>query len=316
MLQERKMKESIAACSPHSPLIDTIAKIMSATSNPDSLKIFFYAADVGISSSTKVIKELGFTQKRYYTRLNELLDAGLLQKHEDGTYQVTALGRIRFKLCEFLAESLNHSDHLELIDKVQNSPKISFEEKERIIDALSQDNLSIYSNFLDGNPHPTGIVTKFEDLKVLVIKLIESSEQKLYMASRYTDLSVVECVLKRLNKGLEMHFIDGDRENLSTRTQLLRLVLSNPLKLKKFYDMFRSPNVHVKFCDLPFSFLVSDERNVCIELVNPNDNEFLGAFLMDNKMLAKKFMEFFDSLYNEAKEDPLKAFASDLSKKI
>ena len=53
--------------------------MFSALSSVDALNIF-YAAEDGIESSTQTIKELNLTQKRYYTNLKRLIDAGLVER--------------------------------------------------------------------------------------------------------------------------------------------------------------------------------------------------------------------------------------------
>ncbi|MEM2936221.1 MAG: hypothetical protein QW231_03495, partial [Candidatus Bathyarchaeia archaeon] len=57
-------------------------RVISALANQDAIKIF-YAAGEGIRSSTEAIKKLGLTQKRYYTHLRNLTEAGLIQKGEE-----------------------------------------------------------------------------------------------------------------------------------------------------------------------------------------------------------------------------------------
>jgi len=297
-----------------SSVLSDMVKIFSALSSDDSLRIF-YTAQNGIESSTRVIKELGLTQKKYYTRLNELLKAGLLHKNGDA-YQYTALGKICYELGQLFAETLCHSTQLELIDRVESSSTLSLTEKKKVIESISKEGLVNFSDLLSGAIRPVGIVTKFEDLKTLLSRLIERTEKSMRLATRYTDVDVSETIIKCVNRGVDMYFLDGDKQNLSTKLQLLRLVLSNPLKMRAFYQILNSPRVHVRYCDLPFSFFVSDEKYSLFELINPDNNEFIAALYLENEALAMRFAELFSTLYTNAKEDPLKAFAKDdVSKK-
>jgi predicted transcriptional regulator len=291
-------------------VMKNMVNVFSALSDDAAIKIFF-AAHEGIESSTRVIHELELTQKKYYNRLKDLINAGLIHK-EDENYNITTSGELFFKLGELFAEIVNKSDHLNLIDKVKLSSSLSMPEKQKVIQVLSNEGLAEFMDLLNGGIKPVGIVTKFEDLKLLVTKLIEGTDKELYMASRYTDVAVVDTILKSINRGVKMHFLDGDKQNLNTKTQILRMILSNPLKLKKFYDLFSSPLIHIKFCNLPFSFLVADEKTAVFELVNPQNNEFISGLLLENVMLSKRLIEIFARLYANADEDPLKAFAKDL----
>ena len=47
-------------------------RLFSVFSNEDAIRLFLYA-ERGIASSTKVMKDLGLTQKRFYSRLKGLL---------------------------------------------------------------------------------------------------------------------------------------------------------------------------------------------------------------------------------------------------
>ena len=97
-------------------------KILSSLANEDSLKIF-YAADEGITSSTKTIKGLGLTQKRYYTRLNQLIKAGLIEKNEN-TYQHTMLGKICHKMGLTFIDALKNRDILDYLSDLPDSTDV------------------------------------------------------------------------------------------------------------------------------------------------------------------------------------------------
>jgi predicted transcriptional regulator len=280
--------------------VDNMVKIFSALSNKDALDIFFQAQN-GILSSTKTIKELGLTQKRYYSRLNDLVKTGLIHK-VNNVYHQTTLGDMCYKLGTIFMDALSHTEHLELMDRVVTSQNLSTTEKNKVLSALMDENLSSFQQFLGGGIKPIGMVTRFEDLRDLVVQLIDMSRNKLYLASRYTDVNVVDACIKALNTGVEMYFIDGNKKNLSAKTQLLRTILSNPLKLKDFYKLYRSSKMHVKFIEIPFSFLVADGKYALFELVNPDTNEFISALFLESPMLARRFLEIFLDLYEKGRE--------------
>jgi len=289
-------------------LTKNLANIISSLANEDALKIFNEAKD-GITSSSETIKKLGLTQKRYYVRLNELLKAGLIQKR-DNMYQHTTLGKICYKLGEVLIEAVSHNEQLELIDKVRLSRSLSAKEKEEVIYAVSRSILANFADLLNGGIKPVGIVTKFEDIIAGTKILIEKAQKEIYIATRYTDPSITETLLNSLNRGIEMYLLDGDKKNLSDKFQLIRLILSHPRMIKLFYDIFRSPKVHTWFtADLPYSFVIVDEKYVGIEIPKPNSDEFFVALFFENELLARKLKEIFDLLVMNAKEDPKKEFS-------
>ncbi|MGI0091479.1 MAG: hypothetical protein ACREBS_07205, partial [Nitrososphaerales archaeon] len=70
-------------------------RIHSALANKDSFRIFGLAAR-GIDASRDVLARHDFSKKRYYVRLKELVDLGLVAKDE-GVYRHTALGSIIYE---------------------------------------------------------------------------------------------------------------------------------------------------------------------------------------------------------------------------
>ena len=299
-------------------LMKNLARVISSLDNEDALKIFYEAKD-GIVSSSETIRKLGLTQKRYYVRLNELMKAGLIQKR-DNKYQHTTLGKICYRLGEVLLEAVKHNEQLELIDKVRLSSSLSKKEKEEVIYAVSRSILANFAGLLEGGIKPVGIVTRFEDIVAGMKMLIEKAEKEVYIATRYTDPSVTEAILNSLNRGIKMYLLDGDKKNLSDKFQLIRLLLSHPRMIRLFYDVFRSPNVCTWFtANLPYSFVIVDEKYVGIEIPKPGSDEFFVALFFENELLARKLKEVFNLLVMNAKEDPKKEFSekiyAQLSKK-
>jgi len=283
-------------------------KVISALANVDALKVF-YAAGEGIESSTEAIKELGLTQKRYYTHLRSLMEAGLIEKREEA-YQQTTLGKICYKLGEAFESALSHRDRLELMDKLKRSKSISLMEKEEIVHAILKDNFSGFADLLNGGMGSVGIVQTLEDIKVGVRRLIEKAEKNMYLATRYTDPSVTETILNCLDRGVKMYLLDGDKKNLSQKFQLIRLIISHPSMVKLFYQIFRSSNVYTGYTDnLPYSFIVVDERYVGIEIPKPQSDEFFLGLFFENELLARKLIEVFNLLTMKAIEDPKKEFS-------
>ena len=68
------------------------AELFSAFGNMDTIRIFAYA-EKGISNSSKAVRDLNLTPKRYYQRLKDLIDLNLITKI-DGGYIYTPLGEI------------------------------------------------------------------------------------------------------------------------------------------------------------------------------------------------------------------------------
>ncbi len=68
-----------------------VLSILSALGNSDSFEIFVLAYS-GLDATTEILKQGHFTRKRYYVRLRELVELGLLHKLS-GKYVHTLLGK-------------------------------------------------------------------------------------------------------------------------------------------------------------------------------------------------------------------------------
>jgi predicted transcriptional regulator len=282
-----------------------IERALSTLANRDALKIFQMAKE-GISSSTDAMKKLNITQKRYYMRLGDLIKANLIQK-DDGVYKHTTLGSLFYEVIKLLGQAVDKQEQLELIDKIKRSKNLSAEEKDEIIYALAKGGIDKFINLIDGGINPIGIVYKFEDIVEGTIKLIESAENEVYIASRYTENSIVEAIFRNLNRGIKWHLLSGDKNNLSQKIRMLSTLLSHPRMIKIYYDIFRSENVRTGYVEnLPFSFIIVDGRYVGIEIPKPEGEGFFAGFFLENKVFAEKLIEIFNLLMARAKEDPRK----------
>jgi len=295
-----------------------IVKIFSAVSSEDAMKIF-YAAKDGIKSSTKIIKELGLTQKRYYTRLKELMEAGLIYK-EDESYKYTTLGKICYKLGQIFMETLSHDEQLTLIDGILKSRVTNMTEKDRIIKMIMDSNMTDFLT-LFASEEITGIkkllktVETYDDLVKTVSNCFEKAQRKIRLAGRYTTPELAEKSVELADKGLTMEWIDGDQKNLSTKLQILKFIFTNPNMLKSFFDLMKNPNVDIRFCsEVPYSFMSIDDRYGAIEIIHPVTKKFLFAIFFEDYDLCKKINKVFDDLKEKSIEHPYKQLAVKIAK--
>lgn len=278
--------------------------ILSSLANEDALKIFQAAKD-GITSSTQIIKDFGLTQKRYYTRLRELIKVGLLEKNES-EYQHTLLGKMLFEtLVKRLEQVLTNRDRLDLIDKLQRSPSISFKEREQIAATISKDEILGFTDLF--GVKPVKVAKTYEELVEAVSSLIEKAEEEIFFASRYTDVRVSEPILGAFRRGVKFSFLDGDKSNLSNRMQILRLILTNPTMVKNLFE-FMNSGISVKYVDLPYSFIVVDKKYAGVELINPINEKFIFATFFESEVLSRKLIQMFKTLNESAGKSALAEF--------
>lgn len=280
-----------------------LKEILAALANEDAIKIFMTARR-GIVKSTKTIQELGLTQKRYYSRLKELMEAGLVEKR-DNTYQHTTTGMICYTLGKSFNSALDQRDRLDLVDRLRRSKSISQEETKQILQALSPRGL--VSTLEAGESiNPVKMFEEHESLVSELIALIKSAEKRIYLAAYDPDVRVMEILIKAVQRKIDLSLLTGESQKLSERIQILRTIL-NPSIAHVVLKLLQSQELKVKHGDIPFNFCVIDETFALIELSDPLTNGFHVGFTLESHSMCRKLVKTFNSLYQKAEEDPLVA---------
>jgi hypothetical protein len=287
-----------------SPEMETRAReIHSALSNSDSLRIFNLAAD-GIDASTSVLEKHQFTKKRYYGRLKELVDLGLVFK-ENGEYKQTKLGSLVFE---------NQVKSLDQILLGENNQELGIDPKKAEVHSgqnrdLSEELItSLESTTESSNQKPAEFFDSWNELSMHVAIRIETMKKELYVATRYVDFRTADSALRVAKRGCKVNILHSNRNGLSTKLQLMGNLMTHPKALSVFKDLTTNPNVVLREATIPFSFLVIDEKTVGIEIVNPEDPySFFFGLEFDNEDLAKKLISHFSEISRNAERDTIAA---------
>ena len=111
----------------------SVSDILSAISDDKSLVLFNTIA-IASGDSTILISRLNLTRKQYYSRMFDLINAGLV-KRMNGKYFVTSFGKVVYKAQELIGMAVQYSSKLKAIDSVE-SPQFPAAELSKIIDTL------------------------------------------------------------------------------------------------------------------------------------------------------------------------------------
>ena len=271
-------------------------------SNLDTLRIFLYAYD-GIRSSKRAMEELGLTPKRYYSRLRELIEMGVLKKGEEG-YEYTPLGKALYQLGYYLLDVLKNRERLKLIGELMKSNLLDLHEIEQILEIISGESegleLVLRSLYREGKMGSVERIGSYDELVDRLVRDIESAKKSINLASRYIDARVVEACTKAIRKGIEFKVILS-KGNLSSKLNRLKLLLS-PSILKIMMKMLSSDIEIDKFIregEIPYSFCIIDGRTCFFELPSIVEGEFSIAFRVVDEGVAKRFNRLFHKLWNK-----------------
>ncbi len=265
--------------------LSTLFKVLS---NPDTLKIL-YLTIIGIENSTHAIKELGLTTKRYYSRLRELIDTGLVRKM-DGVYRQTALGRMVYnRFLPVLRKAVDSRDEMAFLDRLEEM-EIDSGVRKRILDELK------IPSFAESNK--IKLLGDYEDLAIAAIDLYDSAEESVLLASNYWDMRVIEAFFRASERGVTNRVIMG-KNRQSSKMHKLRMMLS--ITFAKILIDFAANTTELKnivrFVDLPYTFCVVDGHHSTIEFSNPLNESFIVAISIENLVVGENLTKLFEMLW-------------------
>ncbi|KXA96883.1 hypothetical protein AKJ38_02390 [candidate division MSBL1 archaeon SCGC-AAA259I14] len=248
---------------------DSMADVLSVLSKEGSIKILDEASSKLISRR-KTPNEIGLSKRQYYSRIRGLKNNNLIVKEGEG-YVLTDTGKKVRETVKNLYKTL---------DVTRNSKNFDV--------SLSQDNQN-------------GIILTYEELVERTVEIFENSSEEVFLATKYIDHRVAKKILEK-NENIEIKMITHKFE-LTKNFELYKALLS-PGALKKAYELAKN---HTKVIpSLPYTFIISDQKEVLYELKNPIvPDEFFGAFYLQNNKLAKKLRNVFNELFNMSEITPV-----------
>jgi hypothetical protein len=293
----------------------TTEQIFTVLSDNTSVNLMKTAYAGRLTSSNYVGK---LSKKQFYTKLKRLCNTGLVEKREDAYYRTTTLGSLVYNgHVKTLEDALTNFWQLKAIDILKTREDFPADRKESIIDEIVKG--SNLKNFINST-HLTGfaIIKDFNRLVIEVIRMLEDAKKEVYFASRYHDPHVSKKMFDKVEKGITVHFLDGNPQQISVESRLNailrtppneetyrtvnRLIRSHCFELKSLEPTTivgsGSNTVIPKFS----SFLVIDGNQVLYENINyGNPEEFTVAIARyDDTYLAEQFISYWKLLSKDA----------------
>ncbi len=283
-----------------------VEQIFKALGEDVSLRLFRLAS-VGIEPTVEFLQKTGLTRKQFYTRLQNLVKLGLVQK-KHGVYTLTTLGtmvqNIQLKPLEELVDSYWK---LQAIEMLKSANKIPEEERSRLIEAIAKSeefNLLSYVS-----PSKIKVINTWDELLQQLSKYLQIAKKEIYVASRYHDPIVAKNILDSFKEGVAVYILDGSPDNVNFASELRAIILNPPDK--ETYEfcltVLNSDKVHLQNRSLPFSFVVVDGIYAGFEIMNPlTPNEFLFAVEVKDEKISQKLINYFNELWKTSEDPGLK----------
>src|SRR6476659_6591553 len=260
------------------------------------------ASSAGLQSTSNGIGNQ--TKKQYYVRLKRLVDFGLIEKHQS-IYKLTSFGSIVYENhLKTMDKIIPNYWQIKSIDVLKSRHDFPPEQKEKIMNEyIETTNMNEVLNATQLSSF--SVVKKFDDLIVEVLKIMDNAEKEIYFATRYHDPYVSTKVFEKFSKGVTIHILDGNPEQISVESRLAAIIRTPPNRetaemVKKItkstrFDLKRLP-------ELPLSFMVVDGIQVVYDTVNfINPEQFTIAISKyDDNYMARRFIEYFKLLSKDA----------------
>jgi DNA-binding HxlR family transcriptional regulator len=258
------------------------------------------------------------SKKQFYTKLKRLCNTGLVEKREDAYYRTTTLGSLVYNgHVKTLEDALTNIWQLKAIDILKTRQDFPADRRESIIDAIVKG--SNLKNFINST-HLTGfaMIKDFNRLVIEVIRMLEDAKKEIYFASRYHDPHVSKKMFDKVEKGVTVHFLDGNPQQISVESRLNailrtppneetyrtvnRLIRSHCFELKSLEPTTIVSNGSNTLLPKFNSFLVIDGNQVLYENINHgNPEEFTVAIARyDDTYLADQFISYWKLLSRDA----------------
>jgi hypothetical protein len=259
------------------------------------------AASTGLRSSSNGIGSQ--TKKQYYVRLKRLVDTGFIEK-QNSVYKLTSFGTIVYDHLKTMDKIVPNYWQIKSIDVLKSRPDFPAQQKEKIMNEyIETTNMNEVLNATQLSSF--SVVKKFDDLIVEVLKIMDNAEKEIYFATRYHDPYVSTKVFEKFSKGVTIHILDGNPEQISVESRLAAIIRTPPNRetAQMVKKITRSPRFDLKrLPELPLSFMVVDGIQVVYDTVNfINPEQFTIAISKyDDTYTAKKFIDYFKTLSKDA----------------
>ena len=260
------------------------------------------ASHAGLQSTSNGIGHQ--TKKQYYVRLKRLVDLGLIEKHQS-IYKLTSFGSIVYENhLKTLNKIVPNYWQIKSIDVLKSRDDFPPEQKEKIMNEYIETtglkrivNTTQLSSF--------SVVKQFDDLIVEVLKVMDNAEKEIYFATRYHDPHVSSKVFEKFSKGVTIHILDGNPDQISVESRLAAIIRTPPNRetAEMVKKITRSPRFDLKrLPELPLSFMVVDGIQVVYDTINfINPEQFTNAISKyDDTYTSKRFIEYFKMLSKDA----------------
>jgi hypothetical protein len=290
-------------------LIKKSAKLLSVLSHWDNLSIFMFASSGQLMAETASLQKLKLSRKVYYTRLKQLIDAGLVEKAE-GIYRHTSLGNIVYQNhIVRLVEELKNTKQLKIIDTLTHAGQFSEDDIARFVSQISgspsdffiTDTMSSSSS----SPAKIEVAWNYQDMLSAIVQRVESCKSEILLATRSFNEVIINSILRKANSGIDVKVLaDSSLVKLYAEVadnNLIKLNRNSSESIDTITGPWHLKETQRRLTTIPCSMIVFDGAEVGIEIVNGNEpTQFYSTIFIKDERTSKTMVDFYHKMWDDA----------------
>jgi predicted transcriptional regulator len=277
-------------------------RLLSVLSKKDNLSMFIFAKD-GLKAESSTLQNLGLSRKVYYTRLRQLIDAGLISKSE-GAYSYTTFGGIIYQrhIVE-LIEEMKNKQQMMMIDTLKNTKEFSEEDITNFVDRITYT-----SSGMNAEPPPKiEIAWTYQDMVSAIVERVQLCKNEILLASRSFNEIIINNILRKANSGIDVKVISDSslvKQYIEAEGRGLSLNDKNSSeRIKVVSNPWYPGKVKRRVARIPFSIIVLDGKEVGVEVVDWNEpKKFYGVIFIREEKTSKTMLNFYNKMWDAATE--------------
>jgi predicted transcriptional regulator len=282
-------------------LVNKLTELLGILSKKDALTIFLLSKD-GLKAEADTPQKIGLTRKQYYTRLKQLVDAGLIDKYDD-VYLHTTLGSFIYQkhVLELISQVKN-VEEMKMVDTLKRTKQFSDEKILNFVDKLTGSGLS-----LSASPR-IEIVWTYEDMVSAIVERVEFCKSEILLATRFLNEIIINNILRKAKSGVNVKVL----ADVSLVKQYIQMEKQGLAMVDKHVDeranVVINPwypgSVSRRLTKMPFSMIILDGEEVGIELIDWNEpTKFNGVIFIKEENACKALINFYEKMWNVASDD-------------
>ena len=293
-------------------LIKNSVKLLSILSRQDNLNIFIFANNNnnrGLEAKSSTFRKLGLSRRVYYTRLKQLINAGLIEK-SDHVYRHTTLGNIIYKNHILtIMKHLKNIKHMKMVDTLKHTNQFSEDEIANFVSKVTGGNNGI-ETITSTSSIKVEYVWTYQDMVSAIVERVEFCDKEILLASRYLNEIIINSILRKANSSrINVKVLTDStlvKQYFEVEDRILNLKFEDDKNTTERINVVSNPwypgRVNRKIAKIPFSMIILDRKEVGIEIVNWSDpKDFYGViFVKGDQTTSKVMLDLYYKIWDNA----------------